>query len=181
MATGYYGSPSDGTLAFTEIWTGRHWSIRPAKQVRGSASQLLGVSCTSQMNCTAAGVYGDLESLNYPLAEQWNGKVWTVQSAPHPKGQPDSSLTSVGCSAAQACAAMGQYMTRTGRIYTFAESWNGEAWVLQPTVNPSTTNNGLSGVACTSATACTAVGGYAGPESVALSLVERYSVTSAQT
>ncbi len=66
-------------------------------------------------------------------------------------------------------------MTKTGRIYTFAESWNGKAWVLQPTINPSETNNSLSGVACTSDTACTAVGGYAGPESVALSLVERYS------
>lgn len=175
MATGYYGSSSGGTLAFTEIWTGRHWSIRPAKQVRGSASQLLGVSCTSQVSCTAAGIYGDLESLNYPLTEHWNGKVWATQHVPHPKGEADSSLTSVGCSAAHACTAMGEYMTKTGRIYTFAESWNGKAWVLQPTMNPSETNNSLSGVACTSDTACTAVGGYAGPESVALSLVERYS------
>jgi hypothetical protein len=176
MAVGYYGSPTDGILAFTEIWTGKHWSIRPAQQISGSASQLLGVSCTSRMSCTAAGTYGDLESLNYPLAEHWNGKIWTTQPVPHPKGQLDSSLTSVGCSKAHACTAVGEYFEKTGRIYTFAESWNGKAWVLQPTVNPSKTNNNLSGVACTSAAACTAVGGYAGPGSVALSLIERYSV-----
>jgi hypothetical protein len=175
MAAGYYGSPSDGIQAFSEVWTGKHWSIRPAKRIPGSASQFLGVSCTSQLSCTAAGVYGDLESLNYPLAEHWNGKVWTTRPIPHPKGQPDSSLTAVGCSTASACTAAGEYMTKTGRIYTFADAWNGKAWVLQPTVNPSKTNNNLSGVACTSATACTAAGGYAGPGSVALSLVERYS------
>jgi len=175
MATGYYRSDSDGIQAFSEVWTGRHWSIRPAKRVPGSASQFLGVSCTSQFSCTAAGVYGDLESLNYPLAEHWNGKVWTTQSVPHPKGQHDSSLTAVGCSTASACTAAGEYMTQTGLIYTFADAWNGRAWALQATVNPSTTNNNLSGVACTSATACTAAGGYAGPGSVALSLIERYS------
>jgi len=176
MAAGYYGPRSGGSLAFTEIWTGRSWSIRPAKQISDSASQLLGVSCASPVNCTAVGIYGDLESLNYPLVEHWNGKVWTTQSAPHPKGQLDSSLTAVGCSSGRNCAATGEYVTRTGPIYTFAESWNGKKWALQSTINPSKTNNALLGVACTSATACTAVGGYAGPESVALSLIERYSV-----
>jgi hypothetical protein len=181
MAAGYYEPPAGGTLAFTEVWTGKHWSIRPAKQIRGSASQLLGVSCTSRARCTAAGTYGDLASLNYPLAERWNGKVWTTQPVPHPKGQLDSSLTAVGCSTAHACTAVGVYFTKTGPIYTFGESWNGKAWVLRPTVNPSKTNNSLFGVACTSAAACTAVGGYAGPESVALSLIERYSVGGART
>jgi hypothetical protein len=180
MAAGFYEPPSGGTLAFTEVWTGKHWSIRPAKQIPGSASQFLGVSCTSRVSCTAAGTYGDLASLDYPLAEHWNGKVWTTQSVPHPKGQLDSTLTAVGCSTAHACTAVGEYFTKTGPIYTFAESWNGKAWVLQSTVNPSETNNSLFGVACTSATACTAVGGYAGPESVSLSLVERYSVGRCQ-
>jgi hypothetical protein len=175
MAAGYYAPRSGGALAFTEVWTGSRWSIRPAQQIPGSASQLLGISCTSRISCTAAGTYGDLASLNYPLAEHWNGRVWTTQSVPYPRGQRDSSLTAVGCSAARACTAVGQYFTKTGPIYTFAESWNGKAWVLQSTMNPSKTNNALSGVACTSATACTAVGGYAGAGSVALSLVERHS------
>jgi hypothetical protein len=175
MAAGYYQSPSNGIQAFSELWTGRHWSIRPAKRIPGSATQFLGISCTSQLNCTAAGVYGDLESQNDPLAEYWNGKVWTTQPVPHPKEQPDSSLTAVSCSTASACTATGEYMTRTGGIFTFADAWNGRSWVLQQTVNPSKINNGLLGVACTSATACTAAGGYAGPESVALSLIERYS------
>jgi hypothetical protein len=177
MAAGYYVPPAGGTLAFTEVWNGKRWSIRPAKQIQGSASQFLGVSCTSRVSCTAAGTYGDLASLNYPLAERWNGKAWTIQRVPHPEGERDSSLTAVGCSTARTCSAVGEYVTTKGPIYTFAGAWNGKAWAVQRTVNPSQTNNNLSGVACTSATACTAVGGYAGPGSVALSLIERYSVS----
>jgi hypothetical protein len=173
MAAGYYAPPSGGTFAFTEIWEGKRWSVRPAKQIQGSASQLLGISCTSRVSCTAAGTYGDLASLNYPLAEHWNGKAWSIQSVPHPKGQADSSLTAVACVRRHACTAVGVYFTKTGPIYAFAESWNGKAWVLQSTVNPSKTNNSLVGVACTRARTCTAVGGYAGRESVARSLVER--------
>jgi hypothetical protein len=176
MAAGYYVPPSGGTLAFTEIWNGKRWSIRPAKQITGFASQFLGISCTSRVGCTAAGTYGDLGSLNYPLAERWNGRVWTTQHVPRPKGQQDSSLTSVACGTSRSCTAVGDYVTATGPIFTFAESWHGRAWVVQSTVNPSKTNNSLFGVACTSARACTAVGGWAGAGSVALSLIERYSV-----
>jgi len=91
-----------------------------------------------------------------------------------------SFLIDVACSTARACTATGRYFPETGPSYTYAESWNGKAWALQPTVNPSETINALDGVACMSATACTAVGGYAGPESVSRSLIERYSVGRCQ-
>jgi len=171
MAAGYYNVG----IAFTEIWAGNHWSIRPAEQVPDNDSQFTGVSCTSRVSCTAAGIYGNLESLDYPLAERWNGEAWTIQPVPHPEGQPDSFLVDVACSTARACTATGRYFTEKGPSYTFAESWNGKTWVLQPTVNPSETINALDGVACTSAQACTAVGVYAGAESVSRSLIERYS------
>ena len=176
MAAGYY----DVGVAFTEVWNGKRWSIRPAEQVPDNDSQFTGVSCTSRVSCTAAGIYGNLSGLDYPLAERWNGEVWTIQPVPHPEGQLDSFLIDVACSTARACTATGRYFTETGPSYTFAKSWNGKAWVLQPTVNPSETINALDGVACTSATACTAVGGYAGPESVSRSLIERYSVGRCQ-
>jgi hypothetical protein len=171
MAAGYYNTG----IAFTEIWTGKRWSIRAAEQVPDEDSQFTGVSCTSLVSCTAAGIYGNLSGLDYPLAERWNGKVWAIQPVPHPEGQLDSFLIDVACSTARACTATGRYQTETGPSYSFAEAWNGRTWVLQPTVNPSETINTLDGVACTSPTACTAVGLYAGPESVTRSLIERYS------
>jgi hypothetical protein len=175
MAVGNYAAASGGIFEFAEIWTGGRWSILPTKEIPDSASDFAAVSCTSQEACTVGGDYGTSEAENYPLAERWNGKDWTVQSVPHPEGQLNSMLNAVACSTAHACTAVGNYFTETGQIYTFGESWNGKTWVLQPTVNPSEQNNSLSGVACTSATACTAVGGYTGPESEPRSLIERYS------
>lgn len=173
MAAGNYVPLSGGVQAFAELWTGGHWSIRPAKQIPGSPDHLFGVSCTSRVSCAAVGSFGS-ESQDSPAAEHWNGKVWTTQSVPHPKGHPDSMLTAVGCSSAHACTAVGAYFVKKG-MHTFADSWNGKAWVVHSTVNPSEDNNALFGVACTSATACTAVGGYVSSEDVSLSLIERYS------
>ena len=48
-----------------------------------------------------------------------------------------------------------------GRELTFAESWDGSAWTVQPTANPAASQgSSLSAVSCTSATSCTAVGQY---------------------
>jgi hypothetical protein len=54
---------------------------------------------------------------------------------------------------------------------TLAEHWNGSRWAIQPTPNPTgQAPSVLSGVSCTAATACTAVGDY-----YYGSLAERYS------
>jgi hypothetical protein len=175
MSAGAYRTSSGRTLAFTQIWSGKRWSILPPKEIAESSSEFVGVSCSSRVNCTAAGTYGDFASKDYPLAERWDGKAWTVQPVPYPAGYIEYSLTAVACSTARACSAVGAYHSAAGRRYTFAESWNGRAWALQPTVNPSPSNNSLGGVACTSPTACTAAGGYAGDDDMSRSLIERYS------
>jgi hypothetical protein len=52
----------------------------------------------------------------------------------------------------------------------------GPSWKIQPTPNPSgATGSILSGVSCTAATACTAVGGYFKSSGYNLTLAERYS------
>ena len=148
---------SERWITLAEVWRGKRWEITPTPPLESAShNSLRAVSCSSPADCMAVGSADEA-------------------TVPHPTGQPDSSLTAVACSTAHRCKAVGEYFTKTGPIDTFAESWNGRTWVLQPTVNPSETNNSLSGLACTSATACTAVGGYAGPESVSLSLIERYS------
>jgi hypothetical protein len=52
-------------------------------------------------------------------------------------------------------------VTSTNATLTLAENWNGTTWTLQSTPTPSgATSSGLSGVSCTSASACTSVGWY---------------------
>jgi hypothetical protein len=183
-------------ITLAEVWRGHRWRITPTPPLESLLfNSLNAVSCSSATDCMAVGSEDD-----QALIERWHGAKWTIQRAPRPVGSTHSLLSGVSCvtrkwcmaagyyeppsggtlATARACTAAGEYFTKTGTIFTFADSWNGKAWVLHSTVNPSETNNSLFGVACTSATVCTAVGGYAGPESESLSLVERYSLGRCQ-
>src|SRR5262249_2504885 len=94
------------------------------------------------------------------LAERWDGSTWTVQTIPTPSGATSISLSGVSCTSATACTAVGDDNI-FGTSVTLAERWDGKTWTIQPTPNPSgATRISLSGVSCTSATACTAVGNY---------------------
>lgn len=134
-----------------EQWNGSAWSARPGV---GSPSQL---SCTSAADCTA---------ISGTLAQLWNGSGWTPQpTVPLPRGPNDRGLSGVSCISAAACTAVGNYTNGSGSEATLAEDWNGASWVQQPTPNVSgATSSWLSGVSCTTTTACTAVGAdYSGP------------------
>jgi len=124
-------------------------------------SSLSAVSCTSATACTAVASYNNSTGAGVTLAEAWNGKTWTIEPTPNPNGATESSLTGVSCASATACTAVG-YDNSPGYDVTLAEAWNGKTWVVEPT--PNAPNGGqpssLAGVSCTSATACTAVGGY---------------------
>jgi hypothetical protein len=76
-------------------------------------------------------------------------------------GGTNSTLGGVSCSAARACAATGNVIIK-GHNNAFSERWNGRTWTIETTPNHKDGVNGdfLSGVACGSRLACTAVGGY---------------------
>jgi hypothetical protein len=67
-------------------------------------------------------------------------------------------LNSVACVSSTSCEAVGTEGTTTE---TLAEYWDGTTWTVQPTPDPAGGSNiTLSSVACGSADACVAVGGY---------------------
>ncbi|MEO6472983.1 MAG: hypothetical protein ABIR57_13410, partial [Aeromicrobium sp.] len=123
-------------------------------------SQLNGVSCTSATACTAAGFHNASSGGSKTLAERWNGTKWTIQTTPNPTGSAYSRLDGVSCASSTACTAVGYYYgSSAGK--TLVERWNGTTWTIQTTPNPTgATGSYLSGVSCTSATACTAAGHY---------------------
>lgn len=61
---------------------------------------------------------------------------------------------------------------------TLAERWNGSSWKVQPTPSPVRGVDSLYGVACTTATNCTAVGTYETSFDTDLSLAERWNGSS---
>jgi hypothetical protein len=94
------------------------------------------------------------------FTERWNGADWTLQSHPTTGYQ----LWDISCTAANSCTAVGYHRTRrflffAGPYAAFAADWNGTVWSKKtlPHLKHSKDTT-LFGVACISATACTAVG-----------------------
>ena len=70
-----------------------------------------------------------------------------------------SQLNDVSCVSASQCEAVGQVTVSGGNEQTLAEEWNGSNWTIKSTQNVGgAVISELSGVSCTSATACKAVG-----------------------
>lgn len=94
------GGSSKGVLV--DRLTGSAWSqVRaPDPHVRGTAT-LISISCAGAGSCVAVGGNG----CGGPLAEVWNGHVWSVADAGLPACRP--YLYSVSCASGTACMAVG--------------------------------------------------------------------------
>jgi len=179
MAVGGQGNPNTGVASGTlaERWNGTRWRIQSTPNPSVGGWFLNAVSCTSPSACTAVG--GRLASTPRPglatLAERWNGRTWSIQPTPNPPGRDLKVLDGVACTSRSSCMAVGAEVDPvTGEnLGTLAERWNGRTWRIVPTFKPAPTgpNAALSGVACTSASACTAVGG----QTPARTLAERWN------
>ena len=158
----------DGTVAAR--WNGSVWSTRPARQEIGAfSSGLDGVACASAVACVAVGSTSGSTG-NGPLAELWNGVVWSIRATPSPVGATMGQLDAVSCPSPRDCVAVGGFTNSVlGSIgnlsMPLAEVWDGATWSLQRMPSPDgASGSWLNGVSCTSATACTAVGfGYYPP------------------
>jgi hypothetical protein len=172
---------SDGPIfpaaPLAERWDGARWSLQAAVDPnRGSSfseSGLSGVSCVSATACTAVG-FDDSNNVGapggIPLAEQWNGVGWSIQSIPTPIGPPlptipgggpvpESQLNGVSCTSTTACIAVGSFVDSAGRGAPLVERWDGASWSIQTTPTPpGVSDSMLWGVSCASTTACSAVG-----------------------
>jgi hypothetical protein len=171
VAVGSYVDRYGTRLALAETWNGKTWTIEATPTpVGSSATDLMGVSCTSATACFAVGTV----SGQSPVAEFWNGKTWTIEPTAHlPFG---GTLSAVSCTSVTACTAVGNYEDKSGVEVTLAESWDGRAWVMKPTPNPTGAQFTLfSGVSCTSATACMAVGEFANSASEIVAMAEAWN------
>ncbi len=118
------------------------------------SSNLAGVSCPHRSWCMAVGSSSASASApSRTLAEAWNGTSWRILTTANPAGTAASSLTSVSCTSAARCIAVGDRGTGT-----LAEAWNGTRWRILKT--PALVSTSLASVSCTSAARCIAVGDH---------------------
>jgi hypothetical protein len=165
------GASSTGPEA--AAWNGTSWT---AQTVAGPVSTVLSsISCTTASSCEAVGEVPGSDDQEGTLAESWDGSAWTVQSIPSPSTTQGSQLTGVSCTSATSCTAVGWYTSSTvptfGQMLTVVEVWDGTAWTLESSPNPST-GALLEGVSCGSSQMCTAVGQAEDEGGVEATLIE---------
>ena len=114
------------------------WTAEPIPGPVVPSGGLSAVSCVLVRSCMAVGGGPD-----GPLAERWNGAVWTLQSLP---GGVGGGLSEISCSSSTACAAVGAITTITrvgsGSHITsvpLVERWDGRRWSVERIAVPANT------------------------------------------
>jgi hypothetical protein len=158
--------------ALVERWNGKTWQAErtpmPSGEETPASEYLTGISCPAAKECIATGSYSREEtgggSFGVALAEQWNGKTWTIIANPF-SGEFSSSFSHVACVSSTSCTAIGGYSESReeaidGPSKLVSERWNGSAWEdQQPIPTPNGSEISLPGMSCSS-TSCTIVGSY---------------------
>jgi hypothetical protein len=157
-------------------WNGRSWSQVPAPTPGGTLSEdvneLYSVVCPSPSSCWATGYYGNSATGTDTYLDQilhWNGTAWSAVPVPDPAGtgEGDSQwLNSIRCASARSCLAVGTYGDNQAiEFRNLALRWNGTRWSQLKVPSPAGSSihgdiNDLSGLGCTAASDCWAVGEY---------------------
>lgn len=152
-------SPAGGQQAFTARWDGSSWVSVAAASVAG-AHRFAGVHCATASDCWAVGTR-PADDIQQALLERWNGTSWDV--IPSASGLTPTQNTLIGstCVTSTDCWAVGGYSTGTA-LRTKTQHWNGLAWSVIPSPNPSATNSTLYSISCVTSSDCWAVGYAAG-------------------
>lgn len=175
VAVGRFTNGSGSIKSLVEFWNGTEWSLQSVTDPEGATqSTLLDVACSPTPNrCTAVGGWKNKIGEQFTLVYRFNGvSTWTLQSTPNPAGSIASVLQEVSCATETSCGTVG-FSVRSGESNkTLAEAWNGTAWSIQGTPNPSAaTSSSLQGVSCRSLT-CMGVGWSTNSSGVDTTLAE---------
>jgi hypothetical protein len=167
---GYDGPTGNGTP--DGPFEGPSWALQSAPLPAGASEGALeAVSCASATACTSVGGSKSGQGVSMTLAEHWNGSSWETQET----GASDSTFAGVSCATTTECVASGVYQGSEG-ARPLVEQWTGGIWQHLETILPTGAKSGeLTGVSCTSAKACTAVGSYQPGEGASAALAERWN------
>jgi hypothetical protein len=164
-----------------QVFSTTTWSFQEPLAPTGAKSSGLtaGVSCTSSTACTAVGNFINSSAVEMPLAERWNGTIWSAQEPPLPAGATSGSLGGVSCVSSVMCMAVGSFTNSLEKSVPMAESWNGTTWSAQELPRPTEAKTvSLSGVSCVSSKVCEAAGTFESSAGKDLPLAESWNGTT---
>jgi hypothetical protein len=165
MAVGAEPGASGAIHAASAFWNGQAWV-----ESNPPGAELDAVSCSSRSRCYAVGLSTHHDGCPAPvLIDRWRAGRWSTEyridlAACGTYQWEYGSLSDISCPAAGSCVAVGSECCGDFGSYPLVASWNAHrarAYLLSAGLQgPGYPGEGyaLSGVACTSARACTAVG-----------------------
>jgi hypothetical protein len=179
IAVGHYANSANTNVSLAEGWNGTAWSVQTVPAPPDATTNVLnGVSCTSSVACKAFGWnYLGGGEIPVPLAEVWKGTSWSIKNTPPPPDNTGTYPTGVSCSTSKSCMAAGFYFNASDAEVNFGEKWNGTSWSVHNPRQKDGFADAMYGVSCSSATACTATGGYSNGTAF-VALTERWNGTS---
>jgi len=148
-----------------ERWDGVSWSIVNSPSVDGNTYNFLtAVTCANSTTCFAVGQYNGVSTPTFTLTLLWNGVKWSIIPSPNATEDDYNILNGVDCIAPDNCYAVGYYLNGSPeRELTLILQWNAYSWTMVPSANtPTTQDNNLNSISCTSASDCWAVGIFHG-------------------
>ncbi len=163
-AVGSSLDPQSRTKALVLHWNGSTWSQASAPAVATDATQLSAVAAGSASDVWAVGYYNTPSDFDHPLILHWNGSAWAREELPSP-GSKTEVLDGVAATASNVWAVglgpcIGPSIECPSK--TLIMHLTGSGWQVVPSVSVSDhqDQNGLAGVAMTSASNAWAAGDY---------------------
>jgi hypothetical protein len=172
-----YSTSGAGQAPLIERWDGSAWHVVPAPDVGSSVAYLASVAGTDGSDAWAVG-YSLSEAGYYrTLVLRWGGSAWHVVPSPDVSGYANA-LDAVAIRSATDAWAVGYAVTdAAGSTRTLVLHWDGTAWAVSASIDPSVTANALTGVTVAGTGDAWAVGAYNdGTDN--LTLIERWDGTA---
>ncbi len=148
-------------------WNGTVWTIysSPLASAIAHDGLLNSVTCISASDCWAVG-YQLGANVNQTFIQHWNGSVWLDATSANTSATESNVLNGVTCLSASDCWAVGNHDAGTpvggaAPQATLTEHWDGNAWMVVISPNPTPNYDTLLSVSCVSSADCTAVGFFA--------------------
>ena len=155
-AVGYtYTGTTSRTLV--EHWNGHGWKVQPSPNT-GSGGGLDSVVAFGPRSAWAAGSTTLTTGGTRELIEHWNGDAWKIQSSPKVQTQNGFSGGIDGSSPRDIWVVGHRGLPLSSASTTLIEHWNGTAWKVVRSPNPSAFENDLTSVSVISSSDAWAVG-----------------------
>lgn len=167
----------------TRIVAGHVWTRRSDPQRRRARRASLVLVTIPAIVLGCAGLVAGAGTAQAGALRVQASREWKVQPTPNGStvGAAVNELSAVSCSSQSRCTAVGSdSASLSSPSFALAERWNGTRWRIQAAARPrGAERTAFSGVSCSSAVACTAVGYVAdSKKGRAVNLAESWDGTS---